>query len=116
MTEFVPEADRLLLAASDYLESSLLPTLEGYHRFQTRVCINVVRTVMRELQLRVSAEEGEQRRVESLLGTTGSLEELNTEMSSRLASGELPLDHPGLVDHLLLTLQDSLKINSPHWA
>ncbi|WP_232232590.1 DUF6285 domain-containing protein [Cupriavidus sp. amp6] len=54
MPEFVPEADRLLLAASDYLEKSLLPTLEGFHRFQTRVCINVLRIVIRELQLNES--------------------------------------------------------------
>ena len=48
MPNSVPSAGTLLLAAARYLEDELLPTLEGYHRFQARVTVNVLRIVERD--------------------------------------------------------------------
>ena len=52
MPQSIPKAAVLLEAAVKYLETELMPTLEGYHRFQTRVTVNVLNTVRRELELR----------------------------------------------------------------
>ena len=42
-----PKCSSARVAAVKYLETELMPTLEGYHRFQTRVTVNVLNTVRR---------------------------------------------------------------------
>ncbi|ABF12385.1 DUF6285 domain-containing protein [Cupriavidus metallidurans] len=116
MSTFVPDANRLLQAAAEYLERELLPTLTGYHGFQTRVCINVLKIVARELEMRPEAQARERRRLEDILGKQGDVGALNRELATRLGAGDLPLDHVGVVEHLISTLQDALSINSPRWA
>ena len=115
MTSFVPEAGQLLQATVDHLESELMPTLEGYHRFQLRVCVNALRIVARELEQGQALEQSEHRRLQALLGEDGPLEELNGQLVDRLASGALPLEAPGLTAHLRQTLRDALAINNPAW-
>lgn len=115
MTTFVPQADRLLQTAVDYLESDLMPTLDGYHRFQLRVCVNVLRIVGREMAQAGALEQAEHLRLQALLGREGSLEQLDAQLADQLASGQLPLDTPGLVAHLRATLQGALSINNPGW-
>jgi hypothetical protein len=44
----IPGQVTLLEVALQYLESELLPTLEGEHRFKTRLAINALRIVQRE--------------------------------------------------------------------
>lgn len=115
MSNFVPKGERLLQAAVDYLESDLLPSLDGYHRFQLRVCVNALRVVEREMVRIQALEQAENLRLQALLGTDGSLEQLNGDLFDQLASGALPLDTPGLVEHLRATLRDALSINNPSW-
>jgi len=115
MTTFVPDSGRLLQAAVDYLDADLLPTLDGYHRFHLRVCVNALRIVARELAQGAGLEQGEQQRLERLLGHAGSLADLNAELTERIASGALPLATPGLAEHLQATLRDALAINNPAW-
>ena len=115
MTTFVPEAGPLLQAAVDHLESELMPTLEGYHRFQLRVCINALRILARELAQGQALAHSEHLRLPSLLGVEGTVEDLNGQLVGRLASGDLPLETPTLTAHLRQTLRDALAINNPAW-
>lgn len=115
MTVFVPQADRLLQAAAAYLEQELLPTLSGYHRFQTRICINALRIVGRELQQGGALAQAEHARLVRLLRHEGSTESLNDELTRQLADGAMPLDTDGLLEHLRLSLRDALRINNPGW-
>lgn len=116
MTTFLPDADRLVLAAADYLEEQVMPMLAGHQKFHTRVCVNVLRTVGRELQQAGDLERGEHLRLRELLERNGPLEQLNAELAQRIAGGRIPLDAPGLVEHLRATLRDSLAINNPKWV
>lgn len=116
MTTFVPDSGRLLQAAVDYLDQDLLPTLEGYHRFQLRVCVNALRIVAREVAQGAAMEQREQQRLEQLLGHAGSVPALNAELADRIAAGDLPLETAGLVAHLQATLRDALAINNPAWV
>lgn len=116
MTVFVPEMPRLLQAAADYLETELLPTLEGYHRFHTRVCLNVLRIVQRQAEQGVVLEAAEWARLRELLQSTESLPALNDTLVRHLDDGSLSLDAPGLVAHLQATLADALAINNPKWT
>ena len=119
MSTRIPPTEVLLRAATDYLERELLPTLTGYHRFQTRVSINVLRTVMREGQLAAAFDATEHARLTALLGhakdRADPVPALNDELTEAIDSGRLALDAPGLVDHLRQTLADALAIDSPMW-
>lgn len=116
MTVFVPDMARLVQAVTDHLEHELLPTLEGYHRFHTRVCVNVLRIVQRQAEQGVALEAAEWARLRDLLQSDEPLPALNDALVRRLDDGSLPLDTLGLVAHLQATLGDTLAINSPRWV
>ena len=59
MPKSMPDAPTLLKAAITYLEEELMPTLDSYHRFKTRVTANVLSTLKRELELRDSQANAE---------------------------------------------------------
>ncbi|WP_295527571.1 DUF6285 domain-containing protein, partial [uncultured Pseudacidovorax sp.] len=64
----VPPAEVLLDAAADYLDLELRPSMEGYHAFQLRVCVNVLRLVARELRLGPAADARSRASLIALLG------------------------------------------------
>jgi hypothetical protein len=111
----IPPATTLLQATADYLENDLLPTLDGFHRFQTRIAANVLRTVLREQMQQPSFAATEQQRLVELLGHDGELQALRRELAQGIEHGSIALDAPGLADHLRQTLADALAINNPKW-
>ncbi len=116
MPASAPEATVLLDAAIDYLERELLPTLSGYHRFQTRVTANVLAQVRRELALGPAQAEAERARLVALLGHEGERDVLSRELAARIRGGELSLDDPRLLEHLRASLEEALRINNPRWV
>jgi hypothetical protein len=116
MSHFVPDAATLLQAAADYLDEQLLPTLTGYHRFQTRITVNVLRTVTRELRLGPAQRDAERERLAALLGRDGEPTALQAELAAAIADGRQPLDDPVLIEHLRRTLREALAIDNPKWA
>ncbi|MDB5818806.1 MAG: hypothetical protein JWQ11_2446 [Rhizobacter sp.] len=125
----IPAADVLLEACARYLEHELLPTLDGYHRFQTRVTVNALHTVVRELRLRPAMVAAEAQRLGELLpGASGTaaaidpdpdpdtrLASAERELCRRIDEGVLPIDDPALIEHLRASLRDALAIDSPKW-
>lgn len=101
MPNSVPPASTLLQAAARYLEEELLPTLEGYHRFQARVTVNVLRIVERELQ-----------------GDTPAVDAAaqNLALADAIRGGRIPIDTPGLAAQLRAGLGEALAINNPKWV
>jgi hypothetical protein len=108
MADSVPPATTLLQAAARYLEDELLPTLEGYHRFQTRVTLNVLRIVERELRL-----EGER---DGDGGCGGDPHAGRLALAEAIRGGELPIDTPGLAAQLRAGLAAALAVNNPKWT
>jgi hypothetical protein len=115
MTVFVPEMAQLVQATADHLEHELLPTLEGYHRFHTRVCVNVLRIVQHQAKQGAALEAAEWSRLSELLASTEALPSLNESLVRQIDDGSLSLKTPGLVAHLQATLGDALAINNPKW-
>jgi len=115
MPKSMPESRILLKAAIKYLEEELMPTLRGYHRFQTRVTVNVLSTVRRELELRDAQAESERARLVAIVGHDGDVEALSRELAERIRSGAIPLDDPALRAHVRQSLADALAINNPKW-
>ncbi|MBI3758947.1 MAG: hypothetical protein HY269_04240 [Deltaproteobacteria bacterium] len=115
MPRSMPDAPTLLSAAVKYLEDELLPSLEGYHRFKTRVTANVLNTVRRELEMRGAQAEAERMRLIAILGHDGEVDALSLELSQRIRSGAIDLDDPALRAHLRQSVADALAINNPKW-
>ena len=115
MPRSMPDAPTLLSAAVKYLEDELLPSLEGYHRFKTRVTANVLNTVRRELEMRGAQAEAERMRLIAILGHDGEVDALSLELSERIRSGAIDLDDPALRAHLRQSVADALAINNPKW-
>ena len=115
MPQSIPKAAVLLEAAVKYLETELMPTLEGYHRFQTRVTVNVLNTVRRELELRGAQAAAERTRLVAMLGHDGDVETLSIELAERIRAGEIAIDDKALRAHVRQSLADALAINNPKW-
>lgn len=115
MPQSIPKAAVLLEAAVKYLETELMPTLEGYHRFQTRVTVNVLNTVRRELELRGAQAAAERARLGAMLGHDGDVETLSRELAERIRTGAISIDDPALRAHVRQSLADALAINNPKW-
>ncbi len=115
MPESIPKAAVLLEAAVKYLETELMPTLAGYHRFQTRVTVNVLNTLRRELELRGAQAAAERSRLVAMLGHDGDVEALSIELAERIRAGAISIDDPALRAHVRQSLADALAINNPKW-
>jgi hypothetical protein len=115
MPQSIPKASVLLEAAVKYLETELMPTLEGYHRFQTRVTVNVLNTLRRELELRGAQAAAERSRLIAMLGHDGDVEALSIELAERIRAGAISIDDPALRAHVRQSLADALAINNPKW-
>lgn len=110
-----PDAARLIEAAVAYLENELMPALDGYHRFQTRVSANALRMAARELRLGTAQAVAERARLAALLGRDGDTETLSAELAQQIRDGAYRGDDAALRAHLRDTLQEALRINNPKW-
>src|ERR1700733_3370154 len=108
MPQSTPKAAVLLEAAVKYLETELMPTLDGYHRFQTRVTVNVLNIVRRELELRGAQADAEHSRLGAMLGHEGDVESLSVELAERICAGSTAIDDPALRAHVRQSLADAL--------
>ena len=92
-----PTTAELVTAVREFLEEHALPNLEGRNAFHARVAANALAIVARQLELGPEAEAAEQQRLQALLGTQGSLDELNRELCRRIRNGDLAIDAAALV-------------------
>ena len=79
-----PTASELLQAVSELLQDEVLPVLEGGLQHKVRVAANLCRIVERELRLGPEAAALEQQALGDLLGTEGTLPDLNQGLSEAL--------------------------------
>ncbi|MGB2564610.1 MAG: DUF6285 domain-containing protein, partial [Parvibaculales bacterium] len=54
-------------------------------------------------------------RLESLLGESGTLKELNRKLCDKIASGEMDLSNDNLKTHLIMTTMGKLAIDQPRY-
>ena len=111
-----PTPVELVNAVAEFLRADVAPQLSGHAAFKLRVGLNALDLVVRQLTLEASGDAAELERLSKLLGTSGSLEELNRLLSARIASGEVSFDTPGLTEHVWQTTLDKLAIDQPNYA
>lgn len=110
-----PSAEKLLAAVRAFLNDTAMPQLSGQAAFHARVAGNVLDILARELQLAPCFNRAEQARLESLLGESGSLEDLNRKLCDKIATGALDLSDETLKTHLIKVTMGKLAIDQPRY-
>lgn len=111
-----PTPTELIKAVADFLRTEIAPAIKGHNAFKLRVGINALDLVTRQIALEGPADAAEAARLKQLLGTDGSLMELNRALAEKIANGEVDLDTPGLKAHLWQTTMDKLAVDQPNYA
>ncbi len=114
MTQDRPTANELVTAVREFLERDVMPATEGRVQFHTRVAINVLNIVARELELGAGFAENERERAAVLLGHEGTVDDLERELATAIRSGALTEgpDHE-VRAHVRETVREKLLIANP---
>ncbi|UCF92142.1 MAG: hypothetical protein JSW39_28400 [Desulfobacterales bacterium] len=110
-----PTIEELVEAVREFLQDQITPVVEGRTAFHTRVAINVLAVVERELKHGPRLYGAEQERLRRLLHQEGRLSELNAELCRRIREGELDCQNEALIAHLRQTVVGRLAIDNPRY-
>jgi hypothetical protein len=110
-----PTAAELVAAVRDFLEQDVMAAVEGRVAFHTRVSVNALGMVERELALGPELEQQERERAVALLGQTASTRELEGELARAIRAGERTFDDADVVAYVRATVRDKLRIANPKY-
>ena len=110
-----PTAAELVKAVADFLEKKVVAELTGHTAFHTKVSVNALRIVQRELEDGGAIDRAERARLASLLGADGELKSLNATLCARIADGSLPVGDAALRDHLWQSVLARIAVDSPKY-
>lgn len=113
-----PTKNELLGAVREFMEEKLLPELQGHLGFNTRVAINVLKIIERELELGGNISQQANERLTVLLKTKNenyNNHELNILLSKAIDQRKLTYRDDQLLEHLWLTTLDKLSVDNPKY-
>lgn len=84
-----PTAAELLEAIREFLERDVMPAVEGRVQFHTRVAINALGMLEREVRLGPEHDAAERARLGALLGHDADVASLTKELAWRIRDGSL---------------------------
>jgi hypothetical protein len=113
MTQDRPTASELVTAVREFLENDVMAATEGRVQFHTRVAVNVLNIVARELDLGGGLTELERDRAAALLGHDGDARELERELAAAIRTGALDDRLDQVRDHVRTTVREKLLIANP---
>jgi hypothetical protein len=87
MTQDRPSAADLVTAVREFLERDVMTVTDGRVQFHTRVAVNVLATVARELEQGEQLAAAERRRAAAVLGHDGEPDALERELATAIRSG-----------------------------
>jgi Domain of unknown function (DUF6285) len=111
-----PTAAELVAAIRAFLEEDVMPAVEGRVAFHTRVAVNALGMVERELVLGPELEVEERARATALLGHPGDAYTLERELADAIRAGAVAADDPRVVQHVRATVRDKLRIANPKYV
>ncbi len=113
MTQDRPTTRELVVAVREFLERDVMTATEGRVQFHTRVAVNVLGIVERELELGSSLAQRERARAAALLGHDGDPRALEAELAAAIRSGSLGDRDEELRRHVRETVREKLLIANP---
>jgi hypothetical protein len=113
-----PSAAELVDAVREFLERDVmaLEVLPGRVAFHTRVAVNALGMVARELRDGPALDAAEHDRLVRLLGHEGTLDDLTAELATGIRDGSLDGRRAEVVDHLRASVQAKLAVAHPGYA
>lgn len=112
----LPRPETLVAAVAAFLRAEIAPQIKGGTNFQLRVAVNALELVTRQLVLAPGSDAAERQSLESLLGRTGTLDELNAALCGAIADGSAKLESRELQWHLWSTTMAKLAVDQPSYA
>jgi hypothetical protein len=113
MTQDRPTASELVTAVREFLEHDVIAATDGRVKFHTRVAVNVLNIVARELDQADILAQHERQRAASLLGHDGDVENLERELATAIRSGTLDDRLDDVRAHVRATVREKLLIANP---
>jgi aminoglycoside phosphotransferase (APT) family kinase protein len=111
----LPMPAELLAGVAAFLKEEVAEKLDAHNGFLAKVAANSLGIAQREFQWGNELGEQEQQRLQSLLGQQGELDALRWELIKRLRA-DMPLDTPGLAEHLRQSVAGQLAIDQPGYS
>jgi hypothetical protein len=111
-----PTAIELLEAIREFLEHDVMPSVEGRVHFHSRVAINALGILERELRLGPELDAAERARLAALLGHDADLPTLTAELARRIRDGSLDDRRDEVVAAVRESLRAKLQIANPDYA
>ncbi len=84
-----PTASELVEAIREFLERDVMQSVEGRVRFHTRVAVNALGILERELRLGPELDVADRARLSELLGHDDDIPTLTAELARRIRDGSL---------------------------
>jgi aminoglycoside phosphotransferase (APT) family kinase protein len=112
----IPQAGELLQDVEELLHGPLMEETRGRTNFMARVAGNAVAIVRRELDLGAESKRRELDRLRQLLDCQEDLNECRRKLVDGLRDRTIPLDTPGLTDHLRNSVVNQLAIDQPQYS
>jgi aminoglycoside phosphotransferase (APT) family kinase protein len=112
----MPRTDELLTSVRDFLRVQVMPETRGRTSFLARVASNSLDIVLREFELAATHRAREEAGLRRILRASGDLESLRWQLVHGLRDRSIPLDLPGLGDHLRETVVRQVAIDQPRYS
>jgi hypothetical protein len=109
-----PTAAELVGAVREFLERDVLGTVEERVRFHTRVAVNALGMVERELVLGPTLDASARERLASFLGSDSDLGDMLRELATRIRHGALD-DDPTVVALTRDLVAAKLDVSNPRY-
>jgi hypothetical protein len=113
MTQDRPTAAELVESVREFLERDVMSATEGRVQFHTRVAVNALAMIERELTLGPGFGDAERARAEALLGHDGEPVALEREIAGRIRDGSLDSQLDAVRAHVRQTVREKLLVANP---
>jgi len=111
-----PTPVEILEVVAAMIRDQLVPQLPPDAVFHARVAANAIDLVRRQLESGDALEAESLERLQRLLGRSCDADTLERELSDRIRRGELTVETPGLLDHLMAVTMAKMSIDQPSYA
>ena len=113
MAQDRPTAAELVAAVREFLEHDVMAATEGRVQFHTRVAVNELGMIERELTDGPAFAAAERARAEALLGHDGDLTALERELADRIRAGSIDDQLDAVRAHVRATVREKLLVANP---
>jgi Domain of unknown function (DUF6285) len=108
-----PTSVELLEAIREFLEHDVMPATEGRVQFHTRVAVNALGILERELRLGPELDAADRARLGALLGHDLDLADLTAELAGRIRDGTLDDRRAEVIDAVRESVRAKLLVSNP---